>query len=341
MRLGFIGAGAIARRHIEALLGDGIEIAVVCDVDEARASDLASFAGAKASTSWQATLDADELDAVFVCTPPTHHVDPAVASLERGIAVYLEKPLARGLEDGRKIVDAWQRSGAVCAVGYQWRSLDILPMLREQIGDDVPGMLVSRSYGPTEPGRSDTLIAGADPAGSWFVDPKRSGGILFELGSHDIDLQCALAGPVVSVQAASATGHLALAGAATTGLDDAVAVTMRFASGALGSVLLAWTDAQKPPIYTLDVLGTELALHLQLDPAFRLEGQARGTTVSAVGRRPPHRTTLDRFLEAVASGDRSLVPCSPADAFRTLATAIASEQALVSGSVVGVGLIDA
>ena len=57
-------------------------------------------------------------------------------------------------------------------------------------------MLVSRSVGPTEPGR----------AASWFGDPAASGGILFELGSHDIDLQQSLAGPAESVQALSGRG---------------------------------------------------------------------------------------------------------------------------------------
>ena len=55
-------------------------------------------------------------------------------------------------------------------------------------------MLVSRSFGHTESGRGDLHTE------SWFTDQRRSGGILFELGSHDIDLQIAVAGPVEWVQ---------------------------------------------------------------------------------------------------------------------------------------------
>jgi predicted dehydrogenase len=336
VRIGLVGAGAIARRHVEWLRRrPDVEVAVVCDIDETRAADLAALASATVSTSWEATLAADELDAVFVCTPPALHVGPAVASLERGLAVYLEKPLARSLEDGRRIVDAWRRSSAVCAVGYQWRSLDLLPTLRAAIGD-APGLLVSRSYGSTETGRGDRAVVGAGWSGSWFVDPQRSGGILFELGSHDIDLQCALAGPVVSVQASSASGKLALAGTPATGLDDAVMVTLRFASGALGSVLIAWTDAQNPPLYALDVLGTDVALHVELEPVFRIEGQARGAAVAAISRTDPRESTLDRFFEAVLSGDRGRVACSPEDALGTLATALACEQSLASGATAAV-----
>jgi predicted dehydrogenase len=115
-----------------------------------------------------------------------------------------------------------------------------------------------------------------------------------------------------------------------------VVLTLRFASGALGSVLVGWTEAQDPPIYTLDVLSTEIALHLQCEPVFRLEGRARGALVDEHGTVDPRVSTIDRFLEAVERGDRGRVPCSPADAFGTLATALACEQALVSGATVGV-----
>jgi myo-inositol 2-dehydrogenase/D-chiro-inositol 1-dehydrogenase len=337
VRIGIVGAGAIARRHAGSLRArPGIEIAVVCDIDEARAASLAAEHGAHASTSWEDAIATGELDAVFICTPPALHADPAVACLERGIATYLEKPLARSLDDGRRIVEAWQASRAICAVGYQWRSLDLLAPLRAALADAVPGMLVSRSYGPTERGRGDRARANAGGDGSWFVDPRRSGGILFELASHDIDLQCAIAGPVVSVLASSAAGHLARAGVEADGLDDAIALTLRFASGTLGSVLVAWTEAQDPPVYTLDVLAAEMALQLRCEPVFELEGRSSGAGVREAGRIDPRESTLDRFLEAVSAGDRARVPCSPADAFGTLATAVACEHSLARATAVAV-----
>jgi predicted dehydrogenase len=333
VRIGFVGAGAIARRHVDALRDrSDVEIAVVCDVDVARAAALAGDVGAAVSTSWETMLATAALDAVFVCTPPALHVGRAVAALERGLAVYLEKPLARSLEDGRAIVAAWRRSRSVCAVGYQWRSLDVVPVLRRAIAGVVPGLLVSRSLGPTETGRHDRDVLAAGPSGSWFLDPARSGGILFELGSHDIDLQCALAGPVASVHAASSSGLLALAGAPPSGLDDAIVLTLRFASGTLGSIVVGWTDAQEPPIYQLDVLAAEHALHLELDPVFRLEGRAGGEWISEVAHEDPRESTLDRFLEAARAGNRALVPCSPADAFDTLAAAIAGERSIATGA---------
>jgi myo-inositol 2-dehydrogenase/D-chiro-inositol 1-dehydrogenase len=335
VRVGFIGAGAVTRYHLSVLeRRDDVEIAVVCDIDEARAAAIAAGVGAAVTARADEAIATPGLDAVFVCTPPAHHVGPTVAALERGVAVYLEKPLARSLADGRTIVEAAAKSPAVCNVGYQWRSLDVLASLRAALGDAVPGLLISRSLGSTDGGRSD--VADAAAGGSWFTDARRSGGILFELGSHDIDLQCAIAGPVAAVQASSGRGHMALAGTPADDLDDAVLVTLRFASGALGSVAVGWTDAQTPPLYTLDVLGTDHALHLELDPHHRLEGRAHGAPVSAQGAVDPRTSTLDRFLEAVEQGDREGVVCSPADAYGTLAALIACEQSLASGAVVPV-----
>ena len=80
------------------------------------------------------------LDAVFVCTPPAAHVEPAGRCPgSGGSPVYLEKPLARTVDDGVAIVAAWAAAEAVCAVGYQWRSLDVLAAVRRALGETRPG----------------------------------------------------------------------------------------------------------------------------------------------------------------------------------------------------------
>ncbi|HET6172404.1 MAG TPA: Gfo/Idh/MocA family oxidoreductase [Gaiellales bacterium] len=333
MRIGFVGAGAIAEHHLGVLSGQpGVEIAAVCDLDERLAAEVAQRHGAAAFTDWEAMLASDALDALFVCTPPAHHAAPAIAAFERGLAVYLEKPLARSLADGEAIAAAWQRSGVVCAVGYQWRSLDVVLHLRSLLRGSQPGMLVSRSFGPTEGARHD-LEGGA----SWFTDPAASGGVLFELASHDIDLQIALAGPVESVQATAQSGLLALAGRAAPGaLDDAVSVLLRFAGGGIGACHVAWSTEQTPPLYALDAQSADAALQLVLDPAFELRGRAHGEDVSVLGTVRPRVSTVTWFLEAARSGDPARVACSPADALATLRALLAAERAIRSGERVHV-----
>jgi len=337
VRVGFVGAGAITQRHLGVLANRGdVEVAAVCDLDMQRAQAAADVTGATAHADWQSMLDRERLDALFVCTPPESHAEPAIAAIERGLPVYVEKPLARTLSDGLAIVSAWQQSETVCAVGYQWRSLDLLEDLRSALRGAAPGMLISRSIGPTEVTRGDLTEAESGSSESWFLDPRRSGGILLELGSHDIDLQLALAGPVEWVQAAAATGLLALASAASTDLSDAVAAILRFAGGGLGVILVAWTQAQEPPVYALDVLADGVALHLDLDPVFHLHGRAGDVEVEQDSTTAPRESALAGFIGAAGSGERDRVACSPADALGTLRVALACEKAIATGEAVRV-----
>jgi myo-inositol 2-dehydrogenase/D-chiro-inositol 1-dehydrogenase len=335
VNVGFVGVGAVAQHHLSVIAKrDDISVVAVCDLDERRARNVADATGATAYDDWRSMLDGEELETVFVCTPPEAHAEPTVAALRAGIPVYVEKPLARVFGDGLAIVSAWEGSGVVCAVGYQWRSLDLLSDVLAALNGASPGLLISRSIGATEPSRAD--LAAPDPlAGDrWFADPERGGGILFELGSHDIDLQLAIAGPVESVQAAAAGGLLALAGRPATGLQDAVTAALRFSSGGLGTIQVAWTDAQEPPLYTLDVMAAKASLHVELDPVFRLDGRTEAGVVSVVGKTHPRESTLTQFFDAVSRGDRGAVACSPSDALSTLRVALACEQAIATGDCI-------
>ena len=128
------------------------------------------------------------------------------------------------------IAEAVRSSGAVVAVGYQYRAIDFLPDLRAAVEGDALGMLTSYSVGATA-GRP------------WFVNQAEGGGQVLERASHHIDLQCAIAGAVEWVQAAGA--RVDLAGAdrpADSDIDDVLTLTLGFRSGAIGSVLVAWTS---------------------------------------------------------------------------------------------------
>jgi predicted dehydrogenase len=333
VRVAIAGAGAIARTHAGHLEELGHELAAACDPVVDRARGLAGPSGGRAYAELDEMLTAERPDAVLVCSPPTHHAQAALAAFARGIPVYLEKPLARSLDDGRAIAAAWRERGCVCAVGYQWRSLDILAEARAALAGARPALIVSRSYGPTEPARGDLAAVGS---GTWFSDPRRSGGILFELASHDVDLMLALAGEADSVQATAAAGGLALRGLDAAGLHDVVSVVIRCRGGGVGAVNAGWTTEGSPPLYAMDVLAADATLTLELDPALRLRGRAGGRTVAASDTIAPRLHSQQRFFAAVERGDPSDVACTPDDALETLAVLLAAETAIATGAVVPV-----
>jgi len=322
VRVAIIGAGWIAAQHATTVRGLPVgELVAVCDLDQSRARELAG--NAATYTDWTQLIARERPDAVFVCTPPKAHREVAVPLLKQGIHVYLEKPIARGLEDAGAIVDAATASDAVCAVGYQWRAVDVLDDLRAAIRDQEIGLLIGIGVGPTK-------------SRPWFLDRAQGGGNLLERASHHIDLQLAVGGDIASVAAAAGSVLLAQSQGERGNIEDAVVLTMHFADGGVGAIQVAWTREGLPGKYSLDLLGTDSFLHLELDPDFRLQGQSRGRHVDAASKQHPLERSVARFLEAAREGQRERVFCTPSQAAGTLAVAVACEEALTTGATVGV-----
>lgn len=319
LRVAVIGAGWIAAEHVRVLtsLGD-VEVAAVCDVDKERAETLAATASARALTDWHDALEIDGLGAVVVCTPPLAHKEPALAALASGIPLYLEKPIARDVDDAAAIVRAAEEHKAVCAIGYQWHALDLLDDVKALVPPGEVGALVGTSIGPTQ-------------SRPWFIDRKSGGGNVLERGSHHIDLVRTVGGEVLAVQASAGRIRLAGGGGAGGDIDDAVTLLCELASGALATIVVAWTKPGQPGTYALDVVAPEATLRVALDPDFTLRGMAGGETVERRAASHPFERSMRRFLAAAREGDPTAVVCTPGDAFRTLVVARAAERALETG----------
>jgi len=325
IRVGVIGAGWIAREHRRVL--DSVaeaQLVAVCDLDLERAAELAAGTDARVYQDWHDLLDHEDLGALLVCTPPRFHREPAVAALKAGLPVYLEKPIARTAEDAAPIVAAAEQSGTVCAVGYQWHALDLLGELPGLLAGQQIGALVGTSIGPTQ-------------SRPWFLDKRAGGGNLLERGSHHLDLARAVAGNVTAVQTAAGRVRLARSAGETAGdIDDALTMMLQHASGALATIVVAWTRPGQPGSYGLDILASDATLRLALDPDFTLTGTSGGQWVDRRAASPPFDRSMRRFLHAVAGRDPAAVPCTPRDAAATLAVAIAAEQALETSRAVPV-----
>jgi predicted dehydrogenase len=325
IKVGMIGAGWIAQEHRRVLdVVPEADLVAVCDVDGERARALADGTGARVYQDWHELLDREDLGALIVAIPPRSHREPAVEALGRGLPLYLEKPIARTSEDAAQIVAEAERTGTVCAVGYQWHALDLLGDLPELLTGQQIGLLVGTSIGPTK-------------SRPWFVDMRAGGGNLLERGSHHLDLVRAVAGEVVAVQAASGRVRLARsAGEAAGDIDDALTIMLELASGALATVVLGWTRAGQPGTYGLDIVASEATLRFVLDPDFTLTGVSGGQQVNRRAASQPFERSMRRFLHAASENDPAAVICAPPDAAATLAVAIAAERALETSRAVRV-----
>jgi myo-inositol 2-dehydrogenase / D-chiro-inositol 1-dehydrogenase len=225
LRVGIVGAGWIAATHRDTVERTaGARLVATADPVPGRAG----------YTDWRTMLDRERLDAVLVCTPPSHHREPAVAAARQGLAVYLEKPVASSLDDADEIAAAVSAAGVVCAVGYQYRVLP-LPDGRP------PRVLLGRGLSEPEP---------AATSRPWFGDPAQGGSQILERASHLIDLERALAGEVVQVAGFEHGGITSLG--------------LAFASGALGTVVVGGVPGG--PGWSLDLVGDTGTVAVDLDP---------------------------------------------------------------------------
>jgi predicted dehydrogenase len=320
LRVGIVGAGWAGARHAKSLRTfGGTAIAGVVDRDACRADGLARSTESSAYATLEELIDQGGPDALIIATPSGAHAEAAIPALESGVAVYLEKPIARTLADADAIREAAERTGVACAVGYQWRAVDALGALRAELAREPPALLVSRGVDVTQ-------------ARSWFDDDAQSGGLVCERGSHHIDLQCALAGDVTTVQAVrgghALSGHVSPAGI----VEDVISLTLRFASGALGIIAVVWAPEGYPAVHDLAVFTRGARFELELDPEFTLRGKTSdGREIAGRSRSAPFEASLADFLDRVRHTSARPVLCAPAEATHSLAVALACEQALACG----------
>jgi len=180
-RVGFLGVGWIGRHRMEAIARSGVaEVAAVADASaDALSAARASAPGATAADSLDALLEAG-LDGVVLATPSALHAEQAIAALERGVAVFCQKPLARTAEETRRVVDAARAADRLLGVDLSYRHVAGVDRVRElalggELGDVFAVDLVfHNAYGPDK---------------AWFYDPALSGGgCVMDLGIHLVDL---------------------------------------------------------------------------------------------------------------------------------------------------------
>ena len=120
--VGFIGTGGISGSHMKNLQSfDDVELTAMCDVVEERAKQRAAEYGCNAYTDFREMFDKEELDAVYICTPPFAHGEQERIACEKNIPMYIEKPVALELEQAIIINEYVERSGVITSVGYQRR----------------------------------------------------------------------------------------------------------------------------------------------------------------------------------------------------------------------------
>jgi predicted dehydrogenase len=315
-RIGFVGAGGVAARHARVLAAArGAELVCVTDVDPLRAKEFAAGHAVSAVPDLDAVLDTG-VDAVYVCVPPFAHggIEETVAAAGR--ALFVEKPLGLDLTGPERIAKIVADAGIVTSVGHHWRHSACVRKAAELVADR-PARLVCGAWLDKVP-----------PVGWW---PRRasSGGQVVEQAVHVLDLARVLAGEIIEVYA-QADAEPVAPGA---DVDGATAATLRFVSGAVGTLAttcrLGWKQRAG-----LEVYSDGLALAVTEEELTARD--AHGDVTREVVDPDDARRAVDRaFVEAVL-GDRNAVLVPYEEALRTHRVACALAASAIEHRLVGI-----
>lgn len=229
MRIAVIGCGVIGELHAQTIqaLAPRAELAVVVDEIPERADRLAADHGVESVTDPQSVLARDDVDAVTVCTPSGNHADTAVAALDAGKHVIIEKPIDVSMQAAQRIIDAERRSSATAMVVSQHRHDPSSQVVRDAVGSGRFGRITS-GVASIAWWRSQAYYDSGDWRGTWALD---GGGALMNQGVHTVDLLVWFLGEPVEVFAW--TGMLAHE---RIEVEDVAAAGIRFENGALGTI---------------------------------------------------------------------------------------------------------
>jgi myo-inositol 2-dehydrogenase / D-chiro-inositol 1-dehydrogenase len=309
LRLGLVGTGWITAIHLEALsrLGRTDLVGVVSRSTE-RAGRLVADWGGTPHRDVEHMLDTERPEVVFVCLPPARAPGACLVLIDRGIPFLTEKPLAASSAEAERVGASLGERDVVVAVGYQWRALDFLSLVRERLRARPPRLLLGR-------------WTGGLPPPPWWRHVAESGGQVVEQATHLYDLARHLVGEG-SVVGASAN-PVARAHLPDADVDGVAAALVRFDTGAIGSFVNASILATSQ--VELDVLSDGCRMRIQMLPgsavppvprwSLTIEDETGERTV--YNRRDPYEIQAEAFLDAVEAGDSRRVLSSYQDALVT------------------------
>jgi predicted dehydrogenase len=239
IRIGLIGYGKVAALYAKAVraLPNG-ELVSVCGRNRDRRNSFAEQWNIASRDTPEEMVKLDHVDAAIVVTPHPQHCGGAVAALEAGCHVLVEKPMAVTTDQCDRMMEAAKKAGKVLSVISQRRWFPACRRIREAIDSGKLGKPSLLQI--TILGWRDEAYYKSDPwRGKWDAE---GGGILINQAAHQIDLMHWFMGPTAEIQ-----GYWGNINHPYIEVEDSAVAILRFKSGGFGSVLVS--NSQKPGIY--------------------------------------------------------------------------------------------
>ena len=231
IRIAMVGLGKMGLSHVAIVRAHpGVRLVAACDTLTYLTDVLTKYTGLKCYDDFDKMLAEEQLDAVVISTPSKLHAGMVQKALDRGFAVFCEKPFVLDVADGERLVALAAAKGAVTQVGYHYRFVGAFQEAARVVASGALGKVHhvrAEAYGP---------VVLKTKGGTWRATKSEGGGALYDYACHAIDLVNFVAGVPASVSGVVRHGVF------SRDVEDEVYCSLHYAEGASGQLSVNWSD---------------------------------------------------------------------------------------------------
>lgn len=277
LRFGILGCGVIGPHHAAAItaLNEEASLVAVSDTIPEHAQQLAQQYGVASYQTMQDLLARDDIDVINICTPSGMHAEHAIAAMEAGKHVVIEKPVDITLPAIDKLIAVQRETGRKATVISQHR-FDPASQVVHQAAQDGRFGRLTLGNALVRWWRSQGYYDSGAWRGTWAMD---GGGVLMNQSIHSVDLLLWMMGPVAEVSA-----YTDLLAHERLEVEDTGVAILRFASGALG-IIEGTTTAYPGLSARLEISGDRGSATIDDDHLAYFHSAADGEQAASYGGR--------------------------------------------------------
>ncbi|WP_117168577.1 Gfo/Idh/MocA family protein [Paraliobacillus sediminis] len=319
IKIGIVGTGNFSEKHAAILTEiEDVKVVAFCGTSKMKADKMASkFVDAKGYDDFHEMLDANKLNAVYLCVPPMSHGKMEFELIKRQIPFFVEKPLGVDKDIPGAILSEIKKKSLLTSVGYHFRYSESVQELKKLLDLQTIGMI------------SGQWIGGM-PGVSWWRNQDLSGGQFNEQTTHIVDILRYIAGEVDEVHAFFGNRVMHKKVESLT-VADVGTVNLKFKNGIIANVSNACISPDG-----LSKIGitahTDKAIVDWNQNVLRIATEKENTAYSYESN--PYLLENMAFVNALRTGDSSLILSDYEDAFKTQqVTSAALESVLSNGTI--------